>query len=258
MKFLPGIDIQYNLEEKEFIYSQSIFGPKVEKRKLDDIRKSLMDSKCDGPDIVYTIAMDIGRIEDKEDLINRNLLYGACIYSKGKLGNEPVRSQGHIHAVSKSCNSSTPELYEIWHGEAIIFMQETAHDNPGRTYAVKAKAGQKVIVPPNWAHYTVNINPNENMVFGAWCVRDFGFDYEEVRNHGGLSYFPIFEGNEIKFIHNEKYENQELIIKEPREYKELNVDKDKSIYEQYIEDKNRFRFVTNPNEYKEVWKKFIP
>lgn len=258
MKFYPGFIISYDLLKKDFVYSKDTFGPPVERRRLDDIRRSLRNPNCEGPEIVYTIAMDIGRKEDYNDLKARNLLYGACIYSKGKLGNEPVRSQGHIHSISSSCNSSTPEVYEIWEGEAIIYMQESAKDDPGKIYAVKVKEGEKVIVPPGWAHYTVNANPEKNMVFGAWCIRDFGFDYEDVRKHGGLAYFPIFDGKNLKFIPNKAYKLRELIIKEPREYKEFNLDKEKTIYEQYLENKDKFKFVTNPTEYNMIWKNFIP
>jgi glucose-6-phosphate isomerase, archaeal len=256
--FINGIGIEYDFNSMEFIYNKGAFGPETEKRKLDNIRKSLKDPNCDGPEVVYSIAMDVGNIEDRDDLISRNLLYGACIYSAGKMGDEPVRSQGHIHAVSKSCNYSTGELYEIWYGEAIIFMQETAKDNPGRVFAVKGKAGDVIFVPPGWAHYTCNARPKENMVFGAWCVRDFGFDYDDVREHNGLSYFPIIEGEKINFIHNDKYEEVELTIKAPRKYEELNLDYTKSIYDQYRDDRNRFDFVTNPLKYKNLWENFIP
>lgn len=256
--FNNGIGINYNFYLKEFIYAENSFGPKTEKRKLDDIRKSLKNPSCTGPDVVYSIAMDIGLKEDRKDLIDRNLLYGACIYSNGTLEDEPVRSQGHIHSMSKSCGFSTGELYEIWYGKAIIFMQETAKDNPGRVFAVEANAGEVVFVPPGWAHYTVNANPKDYMVFGAWCVRDYGFDYDDVRLHNGLSYFPTVNGDDIEFVHNEKYEECEVIRKSPRKYTELSLDYKKSIYDQYRENRDMFRFITNPLEFKELWENFIP
>lgn len=197
--------------------------------------------------------MDIGLKEDRKDLIDRNLLYGACIYSNGILGNEPIRSQGHIHSKSKSCGFSTGELYEIWYGKAIIFMQETAKDSLGRVFAVEANEGEIVFVPPGWAHYTVNANSKDYMAFGAWCIRDYGFDYDDVRSHNGLSYFPIVNGNNIEFVHNEKYEECEVIRKVPRKYTEFSLDYEKSIYEQYRENRDRFRFITNPLEFKEIW-----
>lgn len=256
--FNNGIGLSYDFENKEFVYKGNNFGPTTEKRRLDDIRKSLKNPNCDGPEVVYSIAMDVGLKEDKEDLINRNLLYGACIYSNGVMEDEPVRSQGHIHAISESCGYSTGELYEIWYGKAIIFMQETAKDYPGKVYAVEANTGDVVFVPPGWAHYTANANPKEFMVFGAWCVRDYGFDYRDVREHNGLAYFPIVKEGKIEFEKNPKYDDCKLEIKKPRKYEELNLDYSKSIYNQYKDEKDRFNFVTDPLKYRKIWEDFIP
>ncbi len=29
--------------------------------------------------------------------------------------------------------------------------------------------------------------------FGAWCVRDYGFDYSEVRKHSGIAFTPMWK-----------------------------------------------------------------
>ncbi|MBP9478800.1 MAG: glucose-6-phosphate isomerase [Sebaldella sp.] len=254
----PGFNISINEKALNFIYGTGVFGPIVENRALDSIRKSLKDPNADGPDVVYSIAMDVGKSEDKEDLVKKNLLFGAVIYSKGKIGEEPVRSQGHIHSISTSCGMSTPEVYEIWQGKAIIYMQETAKDNPGRCFAVEAKEGDVVIVPPYWAHYTVNADPKENLVFGAWCVRDYGFDYDEVRSHNGLAFFPILDYNDkINWIKNKSYKDQELIIKKARKYEEFNLN-DEPIYTQYENDREKFLFVANPMLKLKNWGNFIP
>ena len=96
-------------------------------------------------------------------------------------------------AVSASCGMSTPEVYEIWAGKAVIYMQEHDGDDPGRCFAVEALPGQVVIVPPGWAHATISADPEQPLTFGAWCVRDFGFDYRGVRAHGGLAFFPLLK-----------------------------------------------------------------
>ena len=149
MNFDHGFDIRPLSDPIGFEYGEGVFGPEVELRKLDSIRGSLMDPDCKGPENVYAIAMDVGCKEDKSAMIDRDLLFGAVTYAKGSLGREPVRSQGHIHAISPSCNYSTCEVYEIWSGTAIIYMQERAEDDPGRCYAVIAETGDVVIVPPN-------------------------------------------------------------------------------------------------------------
>ncbi|MFD3155969.1 glucose-6-phosphate isomerase family protein [Haloimpatiens sp. FM7330] len=259
MDFYPGFNIKPTYDPFGFVYGDGVFGPEVENRRLDDIRKSLKDPMCTGPDIVYSIAMDVGIEEDKEDMIKRDLLFGVVTYAAGKLGNEPVRSQGHVHSVSKSCGSSTAEVYEIWQGDAVIYMQESTKDNPGKCYAIYAKQGDVVIVPPYFAHYTVSLNPEVPLTFGAWCVRDFGFDYDEIRQHKGLAYFPVFNDQEqIEWIHNENYEETEIIIKKAREYKEFSIEKGVPIYSQFQENPDKFLIVSHPEKTKEKWDDFNP
>lgn len=256
MNFYPGFNIYPKYEPLGFEYGKGVFGPDVENRTLDSIRKNLREPDCDGPDIVYSIAMDVGNECDKQKMTDRNLLYGAVTYAKGTLGNEPVRSQGHIHAVSQSCGMSTCEVYEIWDGEAYIYMQETAKDNPGRCFAVLAKPGDVVIVPPYWAHCTIVADISQNMSFGAWCVRDYGFDYDDVRSHGGVAWFPIAKDGKIEFEKNNAYNTEECIIKSPRQYTELGIEKGKPIYTQFVENADKFLFVSNPKLAN--WENFIP
>lgn len=258
MNFYPGFNIKPTYEPLGFEYDKGVFGPIVENRRLDSIRKNLMDPNSKGPDIVYSIAMDVGRNEDKQMMIDRNLLYGVVTYAKGTLGKEPVRSQGHIHAISPSCGMSTCEVYEIWSGAAYIYMQETAHDHPGKCFAVYAETGDVVIVPPGWVHATIVADVHENLTFGAWCVRDYGFEYDEVRAHHGIAWFPVVNNDKIEFIANDNYDQCQLIIKKPRVYDEFNIKKGIPIYQQFINNPDQFLFVSQPMLAKEKWENFIP
>ncbi len=259
MIFDHGFDIRPVSDPIGFEYGEGVYGPEVELRKLDSIRGSLMDPKCSGPENVYAIAMDVGCLKDKPAMIERDLLFGAVTYAKGALGREPVRSQGHIHAVSPSCNYSTCEVYEIWSGTAIIYMQERAEDDPGRCYAVIAETGDVVIVPPNWAHCTIVGDIRENMTFGAWCVRDYGFDYVGVRKHRGVAFFPVLNDNgQIEFIKNPNYDECRLVIKKAREYPDFGIEKGVPIYTQFQKDPDRFLFVSKPHLADDLWQNYEP
>ncbi len=259
MNYNPGFNIEVDINTMEFVYGDDIFGPITEKRKLEDVRQTLRYHDSTGPEILYAIAMDTGKRKHLNDLLNRNLLYGICIYASGQVGSEPVRSQGHIHSISVSCNYSTPEMYEILEGKAYIFMQNGADANTKSAYAIYCESGDKVIVPPGYAHCTINAEPQSAMVFGAWCVRDYGFEYEDVRKMKGLSYFPVInEQGHIEFESNESYGEVELVVKEPREYCEFHVKRDMPIYTQYEENPSRFDFITNPQKYVSLWEVFTP
>jgi len=259
MKFNPGFDIRPTTQPMGFHYGPNIFGPKVENRTLDSIRKSLLNPQCSGPDPVYAIAMDVGKSEHLPILKKLHLLYGAVTYAAGKLGNEPVRSQGHIHKISPLSGWSTPEVYEIWSGKAIIYMQETAEDPPGRCFAIIAHPGDVVIVPPNWAHATISTDTEQPLTFGAWCDREYGFEYDAVRAHKGLAWFPVIsENGTIEWHKNLNYLDCELIVKKPEIYNQFAIEPRKSIYSQFEENLFRFEFVPHPQMVAEKWKGFTP
>ncbi|GAB3419837.1 glucose-6-phosphate isomerase family protein [Niabella aquatica] len=259
MKKEFGLDITMN-EAMLFKYGSDCFGPQPEQRTLDSIRPSLMDPQCDGPQIVYSIVMDVGDKQDRRFLEEQMLLFGVVGYAAGKLGREPVRSQGHIHKISLHSGWSPPEVYEIWQGKAIIYMQEFAEDNPGKCYAVVAEKGEVVIVPPTWAHATISANPAIPLVFGAWCDREYGFEYEKVRAHKGLAWYPLLdEENNITWQPNPNYMKSEIIIKKPGDYyKDFSIEKGIPIYTQFQQDHEKFQFVSKPQLKADVWKAFIP
>jgi len=259
MQYDPGFDIKTRHHPMGFQYGPETFGPTPEIRQLDDIRKSLSDPDCDGPEEVYAIAMDIGKGRHKSHLQSMHLLYGAVIYAAGQLGREPVRSQGHIHIKNPRNGWSTPEVYEIWEGRAIIYMQEYAEDDPGRCFAVYANPGEVVVVPPGWAHATISANPNDPLSFGAWCDRDYGFEYEQVRAHQGLAWYPLIDTDgSISWHTNPNYNQSQLIEKSPESYENLGIETGKPLYTQFEQAPDRFRFVPEPYHLEQEWKHFIP
>ena len=257
LEFDPGLPIGLSSTALAFDYGPGVFFPAPEMRRLDAIRPSLLDPDCSGPDPVYGIAMDIGREADRTLLEQRMLLFGAAVYAEGRLGNEPVRSQGHIHAVAPHCGWSTPEIFEIWSGTAIIFAQERVEDDPGRCIAVLAHPGDQVVVPPNWAHCVINADPHSRMAFGAWCDRQYGFDYTGVRAHRGLAWFPTLTASgDIHWEPNPHYGPSTLEQRKPREYPELGLDASRGLYAQFAGNPDSVMFVPEPQRAAAHWPHF--
>jgi glucose-6-phosphate isomerase, archaeal len=259
MKFDPGIGVVPVCKPLGFRYEPGAFGPKPETRSLDAIRPSLRDPNCAGPDPAYAIVMDIGRDEVRAELERRMLLFGAVIYSSGKLGDEPVRSQGHVHHVSSHSGWSPPEVYEIWEGAAYVYMQECAAKNPERCYAVLARPGDIVVVPPAWAHAAISADASDFMALGALCDREYSFDYDAIRKRKGLAWYPIVTSNGgIEWEPNPQYQRTSLAVRRPRDYSELGFVRGTSLYEQAVRDLDRFAWVANPALCGDVWKHFEP
>jgi len=258
-RFNPGLEIEFLNRPMNFRFGPGVFGPKPEYRSLDAIRPSLLDPNCQGPDPVYAIAMDVGRLDDVDRLEERTLLFGVVMYAGGKLGDEPVRSQGHVHAISPHSGWSAPELFEIWRGKAIVYAQQNSGDDPGRCFAIEASPGDRVVMPPGWSHYVVNADVSCPLIFGAWCDRQYGFDYTAMRAHHGLAWFPrVVEGNEIRWGANPNYSASRLHQKKARSYPELGLASKTPIYDYLRRNPESIQWVSDPARFRELWPRFEP
>lgn len=257
--FSFGLDIQFQRHPMNFRYGPGVLGPAPEYRWLDAIRASLRNPDCAGPDPVYAIAMDVCRREDLDELKRRMLLFGIVIYAGGQLGDEPVRSQGHVHSISPHCGWSTPELFEVWEGRAIIYGQEKSGDDPGKCIAIEAGPGERVVMPPGWAHFVANATPASLLIFGAWCDRQYGFDYTQMRAHHGLAWFPILTpGGKVRWEPNSHYSSSKLQTKAAREYPELGISGELTIYRLIQSDPESIQWVSEPQRFVHLWKQFEP
>ena len=259
MQVRPGFNMSPTREPLGFSYGEGSFGPQSEQRSLDSIRASLRDPACVGPEWVYAISMDVGKAKHQALLKEKMLLFGAVTYATGSLGREPIRSQGHIHRVSSHSGWSPPEIYEIWEGQAVIYIQDKAEKNAGRCIAVHAGPGEVVVVPPGLVHATINADPTQPMTFGAWCDREYGFEYDALRGLKGIAYFPLLDQGGLAWEKNAAYEEAApLLHKGPSDYSALGIEKGIPIYEQFEKDPERFQFVSQPQLKKDVWDGFVP
>lgn len=257
--FDSGLEITVPENTMAFQYGSGVFGPEPEYRSLNAIRPTLRDPKCAGPDPVYAIAMDVGRRPDIEELRKRMLLFGVVVYAAGKLGGESVRSQGHVHAISPHSGWSAPELFEIWEGCAIIYAQENSGDDPGRCIAIQAGAGKRIVIPPAWPHFVANANPNSRLIFGAWCDRQYGFDYDQIRARHGLAWFPLLDANGAStWEANPNYSASNLQIRTARSYPELGIASEMPIYEYLTREPEAIQWVSDPGRLSDLWPQFEP
>ncbi len=260
MNSLTGLTISINNQALSIEYGNGVFGPTIEWRKFNDIKHIYLDSRSKGPEISYGIAMDIGKGNHKELLIQKNILFGAMVFASGQIGNEPIKSQGHIHKTSIHSGWSPPEIYEIWQGSAIIYMQEFIADYPGRCYAISAEKGAFVVVPPGWAHCSISADPTSSLAFGACCDRNYGFIYEPIKEKNGFAWIPYFdENNKIAWKENPIYTQSILIRKLPEDYStSLGFTHNKPLYTLFEDNPSIFEFVSNPSLKESIWNSFIP
>lgn len=146
-------------------------------RKLKDMDDVLYDqewAKTADPDLVlYEMA--------HETKIKNNMRYDITIIPAKLLGKEFVKTKGHSHPEK--------EEYQVLEGEAIFLLQK---DNQAK--AIKAKKDDKIIIPSNWGHVTINPSKTKTLKLANWIKKDSQGDYSEFVKKQGACYYWTIDG----------------------------------------------------------------
>lgn len=116
-----------------------------------------------------------------------NLRYDITVIPPKMLGKEFVKTKGN-------CNwKGLSELYGILKGKAIFLMQKVKGEIVEDVYAVKAKKGNWVVIPPNYT--VVTINPSKNILKTSnWVSEKNKNIYKEVEKMTGACYYYLKDG----------------------------------------------------------------
>jgi len=113
--------------------------------------------------------------ELKRPEIAGEILHGISIVHPGKVGNEFFMTKGHYHTVL-----DTAEIYYTLQGDGYMVME-----TPEGDWAVeKLVAGSVLYVPPRWAHRSVNIGSEEDLVMFFAYPGNAGHDYGTIETQG--------------------------------------------------------------------------
>ncbi len=128
--------------------------------------------------------------EDEKKLHEQGIRYDITIIPPGMLGGEYVKTAGHYHPLVPKGRITYPELYEVLDGEALYLLQK---QDGSDVVAVNASAGDKVLIPPDYGHITIN-RSNKTLKMSNFVARDFSSIYDPIKELGGGAYFFTREG----------------------------------------------------------------
>lgn len=128
----------------------------------------------------------------------QGLRYDITIIPPLMLGREYVKTAGHYHPKVPGQIVTYPEVYEVLEGVATYLLQK---EDLSDVVVVRARAGDKVVVPPGYGHITIN-ESNKRLKMANFVCRDFSSIYDPIKERGGGAYFLTHEG----FVKNPKCE----------------------------------------------------
>jgi glucose-6-phosphate isomerase len=250
LETISGLDLALDREALTLQFGPDVDHPPGERRILDEVRPMLADPAAAGPEHLYTIYMDVCARGDHAALQGQGLLYGAVVYNHGVVGEERLRSQGHIHSLEPGTGLRYSEIYEFWTGHGFVYLQKECEPVVTRALLVPVGPGDKVIVPLGWVHLTVAAK-NDVLSFGAWCARDNQLEYEQLRAVGGPAHFVLADG---EVVPNARYEHvPDVDVVAPGDLPLFDVPTDTPIYSAWKEDPTRFDFLPRPELVRGAW-----
>ena len=161
----------------------SLKSKKPDVRYLNDMKTMLYDQtwakKAPNLELYY---MYRGRKRKK------GLRYDITVMPPRLLGKEFIKTKGHGH------NENYSEIYIVLQGKAIYLLQKYQNNQVKDVYAVKAKKGEAVIIPPQYGHITINPSKKETLKEANWLDEKCRNIYDLFVKKQGACYYYTEQG----------------------------------------------------------------
>ncbi len=257
---ISGLPIKFNEETYQISLGPQMRDPLYSTREIEPIRPLLLEPDCQAPEVLYWMYRNTGLKGDEHLLAKHRLRYDISIFVPAMLGPEYLKTSGHYHPPALAGGVAYPEVYEILYGEALYLLQKVDDYKAGPdeinvqdVITVRAYPGDKVIMPPDYGHVTIN-TLDVPLVMCNWVCDDFSSYYESVEQARGFAYYLVKEADEDKWIVNDKYANP---IPPPREAQvqpvpEIGLETGVPMYTACRENPQLFAFLARPFDFEDV------
>lgn len=183
-----GLDIQLDTKKHCLVLGKDVNRAPAAVRYLKEMKEALVQPEIERPDELYYMYRDVHRIKDEKIIRSNKLRYDVTIIRPDRLGSEYMKTAGHYHP------GYFGELYEVLYGAAWCLLQkknQKDHRIIEDVILIKAKAGDKIVIPPYYGHILINVG-KEHLVTSNWVSGGFSSEYGLYKKTHGAAYY-IFE-----------------------------------------------------------------
>ncbi|HHP51050.1 MAG TPA: glucose-6-phosphate isomerase [Moorella mulderi] len=227
-------------EEGLLVFAPGVVAPpEPDVRRLKDALEVLYSQVSPSDQPLYYMYRGVCLEKDKEIFEKYGIRYDITVILAGTIGGEYIKTVGHFHPLKSGSEESYTEYYEVLEGEALYLLQK--NDRRGEAeevIAVEAKKGDKVFIPPNYGHVTINPG-NRPLVMANLVESTFKSLYEPFRQKRGAAYYYIQNPDgKGDFVKNPNYQNSVALklVAAPALSQPLAVVKGRSLYEAFLAD----------------------
>ncbi len=219
-------------------------------RLIEELLPVLYDPRSIAQDLLkkplYYMFRDVARNSDRSLFERFNLRYDITVIAPQPLGKEHPKTMGHYHPEALN-GLSYMEVYEVLYGKAHYLLQrKTREKGVDRVVLIEAKPGDVVVIPPNYGHVTINPS-SEILVMSNLVARGFKSIYDEYLEKHGAAYYELIDGS---LVFNERYSPRVELERFSAPSGEFLLNLQSDLYASFVEEPNRFRFLTDPSRWK--------
>ncbi len=240
-----------------------VWGPNAAPAPVPDVRRAsdlscvLFDAAGSGdPDApVYVLHRDAATPETRPEIERRGLLFVAVAVRAENLGEEKARTRGHVNSHAARTAIVFPEVIEVWHGRALVYLQARPDaEAGGDVAAIELAPGDKTVVPPGWASVVVNIGGGDALVYGSWRARECEPQHAALDALGGMAHFVLDASNGYGLEPNTRYRSTPIPrILPARDLPMLGLPRTEPMFTTFRRNPDVLRFMTRPQDYANVW-----
>jgi glucose-6-phosphate isomerase len=225
-------------------FGKNTFTPTI--RMLSDMKDVLYDSawsKTVNNFMIYYFFRNLYLNEKhKKIAAEQGIQFDMTVIPPKNLGVECTKTKGHYHPKKPGTAVSYPEIYEVLSGEANYLLQKEEDGQLTDVILIKASKGDKVIIPSNYGHITINAS-EKTLRMANWVCSHFDSDYGSIEKMNGGAYFMLVNG---KLIPNMNYEKLPPVrFLQSADLSSHDIEKSKSLYS-LINNPDILRFLTHP------------
>lgn len=246
---ISGLDIKLNGSKLEFNFSEFHTEPKA--RSYEEAKNVYLEKAAQEKDLYYMYRYFEAE-KDEPTFEGNKCEYDITVIKPGKIGPEMIKTVGHYHASVPGTEISYPEVYEVIEGEiTYLFQTEPDDKNEVDVLIVEAKAGDKVIVPPNYGHVSIN-RSNVTAVSSNIQRRDLpaSANYDAFKEKNGAALY--YDGKDWTENYNYTVRTRKYVT--PKERPEWGLTKE-PLYTSFIKNPEKFGWLTEPQKYdfSDIW-----
>jgi len=132
----------------------------------DEAFRALLDT---GDPVIYEV------VEIERPKKAGELLTGISVVHPGKVGSEYFMTMGHFHTIR-----DTAEIYYCLRGRGLLLMENA----DGEWTTEEFRPGRVVYVAPEWAHRSINLSADEDLMTFFAYPGHAGHDYATIETNG--------------------------------------------------------------------------